>query len=242
MPAFAREGIEIVSHGDRNAGAEAMGARVLRARGAAAADSGGAGSGPSVSAGGQQVAELHRSPGRQGRLRPRERDRHRQGAARAAAPDPHAGQGRGQEDAVRARSPASSAPTWTSCFPGARWGSSRSSASRATPTWRWTRTTCATCAPRCAWGCSNATTARRCGWKFRPAAPTTWPSFLLQQFRLPEQALYRVHGPVNLVRLHAADRPGRRAAPAVPAVQAVVSGAAGAGAVVLRAAEAQATS
>ncbi|NPC54451.1 polyphosphate kinase 1 [Caenimonas soli] len=26
-------------------------------------------------------------------------------------------------------------------------------------------------------------------------------SFLLQQFRLPEQALYRVHGPVNLVRL-----------------------------------------
>ena len=71
-------------------GAEAMGARVFRARGPAAADSRGAGSGPSVSAGGQQVAELHRSPGRQGRLRPRERDRHRQGAARAAAPDPDA--------------------------------------------------------------------------------------------------------------------------------------------------------
>ena len=62
--------------------------------------------------------------------------------------------------------------------------------------------------------------------------------FLLQQFRLPEQALYRVHGPVNLVRLRAAHRPRGCAAPAVSSVQAVVPGAAGAGAFFLRADEA----
>ena len=66
-------------------------------------------------------------------------------------------------------------------------------------------------------------------------------SFLLQQFRLPEQALYRVHGPVNLVRLAQLIDLRGCAAPAVSSVQAVVSDAAGAGAVVLRAAEAQAT-
>ena len=41
--------------------------------------------------------------------------------------------------------------------------------------------------------------------------------FLLEQFNLPTQALYRVDGPVNLVRLSAADRPGRRASAALSA-------------------------
>ena len=36
-------------------------------------------------------------------------------------------------------------------------------------------------------------------------------TFLLQQFDLPEQALYRVHGPGQPGAADAADRPGRRA-------------------------------
>ena len=161
--------------------------------------------------------------GGQGRLRPRERDRHRQGAARAAAADPHAGQGVGQQDAVRLavqRDPGAPGRA----VPGPRGRrSSRSSASPATPTWRWTRTTCATCAPRCAWGCSTGTTGRRCGWRCRRAAPTSCPSFLLQQFNLPPQRAVPRAWPGEPGAAAAADRPGRRAAAAVPAVQAVLS-------------------
>ncbi len=57
-------------------------------------------------------------------------------------------------------------------FRGARWATSRSSASRAIPTWRSTRRTSRTCAPRCARGCSTATSGRPCGWRSRPAAPS----------------------------------------------------------------------
>jgi hypothetical protein len=73
-----------------HAGAAPLGQGVFPARGPAPADSGGAGPVAPVSAGGQQVAELHRAPGGQGCLWARQRDRHRQGAARAAALHPHA--------------------------------------------------------------------------------------------------------------------------------------------------------
>ncbi len=63
-------------------------------------------------------------------------------------------------------------------------------------------------------------------------------SFLLAQFNLPPQALYRVHGPVNLARLtqliDLLDEPQLR----FPPYQAVLSGHADAGAVLLRAAAA----
>ena len=44
--------------------------------------------------------------------------------------------------------------------------------------------------------------ARPCGSRFRQDAPSTWPTSCSRQFDLPEEALYRVHGPVNLVRLN----------------------------------------
>ena len=76
---------------------------------------------------------------------------------------------------------------------------------------------------------ARATSARRCGWRWSASCPTELSDFLLKQFELPRSALYRVNGPVNLVRLNAADRPGRCAArAALPAVRAGLAEAAAA--------------
>jgi polyphosphate kinase len=85
-------------------------------------------------------------------------------------------------------------------FPGRESATSRSSASRAIPIWRSTRKTC-----------KNLRTALRQGLQHRhygqavrlevsSSCAESLASFLLAQFNLPERALYRVHGPVNLAR------------------------------------------
>ena len=95
-------------------------------------------------------------------------------------------------------------------FPGRGSSPSRSSASRATPISTSTTTRSPTCARRCAPGLTHA--------PLRPGHPARGGGHLpagavgsscSTQFGLPEAALYRVNGPVNLVRLNAADRPGR---------------------------------
>ena len=90
MPALQREGIVVLNHAERNAAQRKWVAALLRDPGAAAAGAGEPGPQPPVSAGGQQVAQLHRPARRARRLRARQPDRHRQGAARAAARDPPA--------------------------------------------------------------------------------------------------------------------------------------------------------
>ncbi len=100
-------------------GAAPLGAGLFRARSAPSADAGGARSGASVSAGGQQVAQLHRAPRGQRRLRARERDRHRASVPRVlAAPDPHARQRRRAEGRCSSACRAWCAHTWRSLFPG----------------------------------------------------------------------------------------------------------------------------
>jgi polyphosphate kinase len=63
MPALQREGIVVLNHAERDAGAAPVGGALLRAAGAAAAGAGEPGPVAPVSAGGQQVAELHRPLG-----------------------------------------------------------------------------------------------------------------------------------------------------------------------------------
>ena len=131
-------------------GAAALGRRVLPGAGAAAAGAGRAGSGASVSAGGQQVAQLHRAPRRQGRLRARELDRHRQGAARAAARDATARQARGRQAGLRAADERDPRPSGGAVPGASRRGVLAVQADRAIRNSRSTRRTSRTCARRCA--------------------------------------------------------------------------------------------
>ncbi len=242
MPAFAAHGIQ--HHFARRAqpGAAQVGARVFRARGAPAADSGGPRSRRTRSRRwrNKSLNFIVRLGGKDafGRENP---IAILEGAARAAAHHAHAGQGVGRQDAVRGAVERGAARICRACSPAARWASSRSSASRASPTWRWTRRTSRTCAPRCARAWSTATTARPCGWRCSASCAESLASFLLAQFNLPPRALYRVHGPVNLARAHAAHRPARRAAVqrASPPYQAFLPGHAVAGPVLLRPAAAR---
>jgi polyphosphate kinase len=108
-------------------------------------------------------------------------------------------------------------------FPGRTVEPSRSSASRATPTWRSTRTTCQP-AP----GAAHRLTTRHFGQAIRLEVVASCPErpvgFLLRAVRLPEAALYKVNGPVNLVRLNQLIDQADGAGAALPAARARLAG------------------
>ena len=65
---------------------------------------------------------------------------------------------------------------------------------------RWKRTRPATCWPPWSSSCTAAGSARRCGWRRRPASPTDLLEMLIAEVDVPEDNVYLFDVPIDLER------------------------------------------